>query len=548
MEGKKCYAYMFEAKGIQRYIFQSGKLRDIVGGSELIARIANGDQANTDAIGSLCNNSNIKVSFSRRAGGAFCAHSESRETLVRLRTLWRFAMLTDYPGLEFIDAIESADKELDAMRACFRAAGGIRNNYVSDVAGLGRPISLIAPLTGRPAVETKTYGDDAVLIDAIGAPQRNFADTKKLTHVAARFVDQVDEVTFPLNFEDDATVDTRASFPFRNADDHRIALVHADLSGLGELFREMGKNFVYPSDNLKLAGDIERAIIAAAKAACKDWVLPYGVENFAESSGESAKSLPARPVLLGGDDITIIVRADIAVPFTKFLLEQIEVHCDGIGKAKGQKALSACAGIAIVGRGTPFLTASALAEDLCNHAKALVKQRSISIDGREGFASALSFHVYQHTALDSYESKIAPNELDAEGNPFSGNPWIVGKRAESFDEEQHRSRADQLLLLASALAGVHGGHNRIREIKSLLSDSNHQARNAWRRWWEIGRQKQTSAMEQFAAALGHANAGVAPELPNGSSGLFDAMMLVDLGTTKLVNPKREAQVDQEAAL
>tara|TARA_R110002167_G_scaffold366450_1_gene597500 strand:- start:7394 stop:7588 length:195 start_codon:yes stop_codon:yes gene_type:complete len=30
------HAYLFEARGIQRFLFSSGKLRDILGGSELL--------------------------------------------------------------------------------------------------------------------------------------------------------------------------------------------------------------------------------------------------------------------------------------------------------------------------------------------------------------------------------------------------------------------------------------------------------------------------------------------------------------------------------
>lgn len=33
------YAYLFEAKGIQRYIFEGGKLKDMAGASELVAAL-----------------------------------------------------------------------------------------------------------------------------------------------------------------------------------------------------------------------------------------------------------------------------------------------------------------------------------------------------------------------------------------------------------------------------------------------------------------------------------------------------------------------------
>jgi hypothetical protein len=498
---------MFEAKGIQRYIFASGKLRDVVGASDLVAGLANsdGDDKIKEFAGGL--------SFSRRAGGAFCIHSESKEPLVALRAKWRHYVLRALPGLEFVDVIVGTDSDnpLEAMRQCFREAGGIRSNYPAEVPGLGRPISQITRLTGRPAVAELRYGkDDRVLVDAIGLPQRVHAERNKDDSelIASRFVSDASQWKFPRNYDDGPEVDADHNplFPFRNGDDKRIAVIHADLSGLGELFRKMGdaQGFT-PALNFNLAKQIEDAITKAVQGAVAEFILPYAVDQV----------VPARPVLLGGDDITIIVRADLAVPFTIQLLKNIESECEQIGKADGYNALSACAGIAIVGKGTPFLTAYALADDLCRHAKQKVKASLDDHEGRNGYASAYSFHVYQHTALDGYEGAIADNEVDAEGTPLSANPYWVGQRA--------GTGAIDLVELAQSLASVEGGHNRVREIKSLISDNRALAEVAWRRWWEVGDKKQSDEMEALARFLGSRT------FNDGSSGIFDAMTLIDLG-------------------
>ena len=513
------YAYMFEAKGIQRYIFASGKLRDVVGASDLVASLASGAG---DRIGELLGKERIKElfadspSFSRRAGGAFCVHSVDPKALASLRAEWRYLILRELPGLEFVDVIAQSDtSEIEAMRQCFRDAGGIRSNYPAEVPGLGRPITLIAPLTGRPAVAIKQYGTDEVRVDAIGLPQRKQADTDKLDRVAERFVLDVDNWKFPRNYDeaaedkDDPKKRNNPLFPFIG-DDKRIAVIHADLSGLGELFRNMGNEFNTAEQNFDLAKSIEEAIARAVRGAVACKILPHAVGTV----------IPARPVLLGGDDITIIVRADLAIPFTIRLLQNIETECKSIGEADGHKALSACAGIAIVGKGTPFLTAYALADDLCRHAKSVVKKPDdelVKINERKGYASAYSFHVYQHTALDGYEGTIAANDKDADSKALSANPYIVGAR-----DVKGRARID-LQTLAQKLANVEGGHNRVREIKSLISDNRALAEVAWERWWEVGDKKQKDAIGELMAALGEA------DVKDGSSGIFDAMLLIDLG-------------------
>lgn len=499
------FAYMFEAKGIQRYIFASGKLRDVVGASDLVAGLASSD--GVDKIGKFAG----AMDFSRRAGGAFCVNNEDRQALVELRVKWRHYMVRKLPGLEFVDVIASVESEnqLDAMRACFREAGGIRSNYPAQVPGYGRPISKLAPLTGRPAVAELRYGkDDKVLVDAIGWPQRVHANKNRLDSIAKRFVEDAQNFKFPRNYDegDEAEADRADNplFPFEGVD-KRIAVIHADLSGLGELFRNMGKSFTKAVENFDLAKDIENAITRAAQDAVACKILPYANEK---------KVLPARPVLLGGDDITIIVRADLAIPFTIQLLKNIETHCEPIGKAEGQKALSACAGIAIVGKGTPFLTAYALADDLCRHAKSVAKSELVEFEGRKGYASAYSFHVYQHTAHDGYEGTIAANETDADDKALSANPYLVG----------HRSPIEALDLeaLAQKLVNVEGGHNRVREIKSLISDNIELARAAWERWWEVGLKRQPASMGKLKAALGDES------FKDGSSGIFDAMLMIDL--------------------
>jgi hypothetical protein len=588
------FAYMFEAKGVQRYIFASGKLRDVVGASDLVAGLANSE--GHDEIRGLIDKLgfNDKTEFSRRAGGAFCLHSPCLETLQTIRSHWRLYVMRNLPGLEFTEGFgeDSSDDQIAAMQDAFSKSSGIRSNSVAEVLPLGRPVHDYAPMTGRPHVEIKNYRSDEVALDSVTKPQRERADflQGKMDGVALRFlrkgrlrckrVGQVPKIweydvegarqrvdayaglyVFPRNFDphnyrwkapkdqqpDDPAKDqedeeTNPLFPFRNPDkwwhghgdenailsyptsipeDRRYALVHADLSGLGELFqsfsaaREPGDNrgsaFTAAEQNLALATSIETEIIAAAKVA---------TETILDRCGDShgRKVIPMRPILLGGDDITFIIRADLAIDYTATLLEEIETKLAEVPLIKdGPTRLSACAGIAIVRPGTPFLSANMLAESLCKFAKSIVKKGG---HDPKGYASAIAFHLQHQTAHEEYEGDIWEEATDANGHALSANPFGVGYRKGELPKS-----ICGLCKLAKAIDQAPAGHGTLRQIQSLINEDAGQATARWRRWHEIGRDGEKADKKAVADLL---SCG-ANSAPSGNSGVYDALVLIDIG-------------------
>ena len=170
------HAYLFEAKGVQRYLFASGRLRDLVGASDLVARIAFGfdpeppDDGSMrepdDLIGSVLVKLDLKtvdrvtpespdaeVSFSRRAGAVFCLCGNG-DKLKAVRRETRLLVMTALPGLEIADALGVGADELTAAKNARDRAGGLRANGLASVLPLGRPVMRVAPQTGLPATGT----------------------------------------------------------------------------------------------------------------------------------------------------------------------------------------------------------------------------------------------------------------------------------------------------------------------------------------------------------------------------------------------------------
>ena len=84
------FAYLFEARSIQQYIFETGKLKDMVGASYIVDYLCKieGD----DLIGSVLKELNLlegkDIRFSRRAGGSFVGLMRDEIQAKLLRNQW----------------------------------------------------------------------------------------------------------------------------------------------------------------------------------------------------------------------------------------------------------------------------------------------------------------------------------------------------------------------------------------------------------------------------------------------------------------------------
>src|SRR5699024_5482278 len=85
---------------------------------------------------------------------------------------------------------------------------------------------------------------------------------------------------------------------------------------------------------------------------------------------EKGKAYPIRPIVLGGDDLTIIIQADLALRFTHNFLKEFENQTkkefsflNKDFQIQGfENGITACAGIAYVKKTYPFHYAVDLAE------------------------------------------------------------------------------------------------------------------------------------------------------------------------------------------
>lgn len=570
------HAYQFEAKGVQRYLFASGRLRDLIGASDLVSRIAfqfdpeaaSGGASATapdDLVGAVLRDLELKcvpqvtadspvqeVSFSRRAGASFCLHG-SENAMKALRGAVRQRVMTALPGLEVADSLGAGPDEIASAEDARRNGGGLRANSLASVLPLGRPVMRVAPQTGLPAVAELQYGGgDTFLTDAITEGQRRWGDILQqrmidgsrqgsnrfvVDGVALRFhhfqaFEDADGSELPLAYprrfeahegESDAAIEQNPEFPFAGSDE-RVGYVHADLSGLGEAFQTFTRTSARQA--LEMGAAIEKAVIEAAREANADVLL-----KACKPDGFGKAIAPVRPVVIGGDDLTFIVRADLALPFAARLLQLLETHTAGL-----LGGLSACAGIAIVNKGLPFLTANALAESLCKHAKKAAKAK-----GKDGpWPSLLSFHAQTQTAEEDYGRDIAPTLATSDGTRLSGNPYAANARSAALTGT---AEFGKLLALAGSIRDFRGSAGALRQIKGELANGRiGVARGLWRRLMtrpDLG-ERALAAQEAFQAAvqvlLG--SKPVSVDVPD-CGAIFDALGLIDIKAFPACTPAAE---------
>ena len=495
--------YLFEAKGLQPYILDGGKLRDAVGASELVDSLSRTDGGDLLAVAlAACGiaDDGSRVKFSRRASAAFEMHAEDRELLIRFRQLWQLALGQYAPGLEYEDVItELSDNPAYALHKA-------RNDPVKRALRRGGSAALLpaagpfirrSQRTGAPAV--KLEHED---IDQATVRKRRFSARDDL---ACRFAPEDGrERIWPTHFVEDGEPDDRSdpqrAFPFAG-DDRTIAIVHIDGNGMGERLRELdaflGNDPKQIDRRLAFSKAIEQATQGAAQAATVAKLdHPYAV---AANDGVGMR-MPARPIVLGGDDLTAIIRGDLAVPFVVRFLEEFEMLSErklgeAFPRAKDAelaRKMTACAGIVFIGATQPFYLAYDLAAELCKNAKSRVRGK---VGKGAPLPSGVQFHRVTTSFIADWDS-ILRDELSIGPGPddepvrLTCQPYAMGAAESGLPD------LGVLVAACDALRDL-DGRGALRDIWSLVKSDIREAKRAYGRWRAM-REKSESKTEREA--------------------------------------------------
>ncbi len=389
------YLYGASVQGIQGFIFQTNKLKDIIGASELVKNIC--DHIFMDE---FSGNGKIVV---LAAGNVKCIYDSEKECRNAVMKFPKRVM-ERVPGITISQAVVKWDGNDDTYReVCDELEKRLRTQRSR------RPKSLVAGLmamersrtTGLPAVETDSKSG---FLDECTQSKRNALGEKNEA-----------QLQLCTDFFGKKVYARDVAFDFSDLTRHNewIAIVHADGNSLGEVVaRKSGS----PTEMRAFSQNLDSATKTAAQNACR----------VIEKNKHIDVVKAIRPIILGGDDLTIVCSADIAVDFVQEYLRQFEMESQ---KQIGDK-LSACAGIAFIKSTYPFHYGYELAETLCSKAKADAKSEAITKQNGGKVPSCLMFHKVQSSFVEDF-SDIEDKELTPQKeHSYCYGPYYLYPQAE----------------------------------------------------------------------------------------------------------------------
>jgi hypothetical protein len=435
--------FVTQAKGIQEYVLGTDKLRDMLGATELVEKLT-GEilQETLSAIG-LRQDADYKV-LSHAAGSARIKFDRA-ESAGELAAIWPMVCAHAAPGLEVYQTVQTLQDGsfLHTIREAEKALSLARGTHQAQLPVVGPPVERSAR-TGVAAVGMADLpGGDKEEVDAATRAKRNrqmsLKKSKNLPDVFLR-------MSFPAELAN-LVPDDFDQISGRDRD--YLALIHADGNGLGQLFIRLEEHFKknpgFPSDKIEaFYTSISEAITKVtrdAASSAREEIMPLF---------PAEKRWPVMPLVLAGDDLTLVTRADLAVPFVKSLLLKFEeFSVIALESLKSEfpelqlggvlpERLSSGAGIVFMKPGFPFAIAYALCESIAKYAKNTAKE----LAGKAGLAStpsALAFHKITASSIRVNYSNLLQHELCG-----------AGYRSESQDDKKGGTEATPRIRLTMA--------------------------------------------------------------------------------------------------
>ncbi len=413
------YVYGASIQGIQGFIFETNKLKEIAGASNLIEWFVS-EKFIKDFF-----NGNGRFKILRNAGGNIRLLFEDKQELAKIiKELPKRIMREAYgitvsqavveinencSGKEYLNKTAELEKKLTYARNKASIPLDGKFNILKQCSRTGKPLHDVKIIN-----DTKTEFDKGSYQKYKDAPPahknlllKKIGIDKKLF---SYFTKEMEEISNNKN---------------------KVAIIHADGNKMGLLLQLMKESLLKQNkeaDKIQeayktISKAIESATISAVQAAYDEVFKKY-------EKDEETQNIPFRPIVIGGDDVTFVCNADDAIEFINIYLKKFEEFTKenfkesvkDYGLQEFENGLTACAGIAFCNEKFPFHYAVELSEALCSRAK--------KISNREN--SCLMFHNVQSSYFVDYNTYVQNELISKEGYMLQFAPYYTNK-APSID-------------------------------------------------------------------------------------------------------------------
>jgi hypothetical protein len=391
----KQFLYGGNIQGIQNFLGQSSKLREIAEGSFLVANAFN-DEDLKKHFGWGENEAEIIQNAAGRLRILFSSEEKCKAFVFEMPK-W---MDSRIPGAQFIQAVVPVDGEISNTE--FKR---LEDNLMAQRSQVSPPgfYGLLFMQKSRQtggAIVSKQKGNSS----SHGSSKDEFVfldrakDQKRRVRAATRnsLEDQLGVLTDDFESEIERLGSGRGNW---------MAVVHIDGNGIGQLILHLGqstKGIDLVNKRKKFSEDLQDSTKQALKRALNQTDNPIPLNAM-------------RPILLGGDDLSLVIKGEYAVEFCKRYLSAFEEETKRI---LGQ-SLTACAGIAYTKTHFPFHSGLKISEMLCKRAKEASKSEGSTF-------SSILFHKVQDSVPVSFED-LYNKEIRAGGNILSAGPYALAE-------------------------------------------------------------------------------------------------------------------------
>lgn len=365
---------IYDISGIQKFIFATGKLKEQVGGSNIVHKIM------YETLPSLLNDGGVvdkdwveadynPFDFSKKkikgnvvyiGGGNAMAAFEDEATMMKVtremqKEVYKLTagnIRLCYAKVEVRNEKQKYGdiyQDLVANMALFKQT----HSAVSSAGGFA--INALDVNTGEPLIRCQ---DGEVRAASLKSKRNNYEDGKLLI---------MDNLDFTKHFEKHRNPDNK-SF---------VAVAHIDGNSMGKNIQEFIRNLDQDPASTVATSLCQMKLLSQEIDKLYKEALVKTVKEVYEDQG---KEVAFRPVIRDGDDITFIIEAKKAFEFVKTYITKLSEEIKDeeaypIMTGSGMK-VSAGAGITFVHDKFPFDVAYDYAEQLCKSAKTKLKELS----------------------------------------------------------------------------------------------------------------------------------------------------------------------------
>lgn len=505
--------YQFEAVSIQEYILSSGKLKSMVGASELLEAITGQlldetihqmglELCSLDSLGEgELELTDTQVVFPRRAGSVFLMVLKNETIAKQFEQLWPILVSGFAPGLRFSAALKTGD-DFNEVAAAVRDELNTQKNQPQTQLPESTPVTVRFAKTGQAQIQYPSNTSDG-LDWTMRAKVENEFESLSSKHLTEGSENPIQKYKFPKVFDHQASKDkTPGVFPFKSNEpgNHTVAIIHTDGNSLGgylhKIFAELNQQT--PGVSVKAYADfslgLDKATQVAAQVATR-WLVDSYVQDEVLENQQDEIYLPMRPLILGGDDLTCIVRADYALGFIESFTSAFENTTASFVTTIKQKypkvfdilpsKLTCTTGAIFIKSNQPFSQGYALAEELCASAKK--EGRNISANTPP---SLVSFLHTTNTLFDELDVQLNQELKTSQGLDMSCMPY-------AFVANQGRQTLHELFALTSCFSKTRQDKlnpSALRTYAGHLHQDAEYAQVHWNRW--ANRSKEDKQLSQ----------------------------------------------------